>query len=245
MKELKTKLGCWLDLPSAQVADIVAGAGFDYVVLDLEHGVASAETLQMQLMALAGRAASVVRIPETNEGWIKRVLDSGADAVMVPRVETAADAAEIVQMARYAPEGRRGEGLPVVRASGWGRQSADYRAKWRANPGIVIQIESEAGLAEVEAITAVKGISQIFFGPSDYSASIGVELTDPAVMEAAGIVARAGAKRGLEVGTISLAPGTNGPLAAMGYSHIAVGSDVIQLVSALDSQLETARSELS
>ena len=240
----QTQLGCWIDLPSAQVADIVAGAGFEYVVLDLEHGVASTETLQLQLMTLAGRCRSVVRIPEMNEGWIKRVLDCGADAVMVPRVESASDAAEIVQMARYAPEGRRGEGLPVVRASGWGRQSAAYRARWRTEPGIILQIESAAGLAEVEAITAVKGISQIFFGPSDYSASIGVEITDGVVLEAAGKVAKAGAKHGLEIGTISLVPGTNGALAALGYSHIAVASDVIQLVGALDGQLDAARKEL-
>lgn len=242
--KLETKLGCWIDLPSPQVADIVAGSGFDYVVLDLEHGIASIETLQVQLMALAGRCASVVRIPEMNEGWIKRVLDCGADAVMIPRVETASDAAEIVQMARYAPEGRRGEGLPVVRASGWGRNSVKYRQAWRENPGIILQIESAAGLAEVEAIAATKGISQVFFGPSDYSASIGVAITDPAVLSAAETVSRAGLANELEVGTISLVEGTNKALATMGYSHIAVASDVIQLVGALDGQISAARDEL-
>lgn len=237
------KLGCWIDLPSPQVAEIVAGAGFDFVVLDLEHGIASLETLQVQLMALAGRCRAVVRIPELSEGWIKRVLDSGADAVMVPRVETAAEAAEIVAMSRYAPDGRRGEGLPVVRASGWGRGSADYRVRWGREAGIIVQIESPAGLEAVEEIVAVKGVTQLFFGPSDYSASAGFEITDPKVMEAAGQVAQVAAAHGLEAGSITLTPGATGQLAALGYSDIAVASDVIGLVSALDGQLEAAKAE--
>lgn len=236
-------LGCWIDLASPQVAEIVAGAGFDFAVLDLEHGIASLETLQVQLMALSGRLRAIVRIPEISEGWIKRVLDCGADAVMVPRVETATDAAEIVQMCRFAPEGRRGEGLPVVRASGWGRQSAAYRERWRREAGIIVQIESREGLEAVGDIASVKGLSQLFFGPSDYSASAGLEITDPAVMAAAGRVSEVASAHGLQAGSITLTPGATGQLAGLGYSHIAVASDVIGLVSALDAQLDAARTE--
>ncbi len=238
------QLGCWIDLPSPQVAEIAAGAGFGFVVLDLEHGPASLETLQVQLMALSQRCRAVVRIPECSEGWIKRVLDSGADAVMVPRVESAEEAAGIAAMSRFAPKGRRGEGLPVVRASGWGRKSMEYRSRWEREAGVIVQIESPAGLAAVDEITTVDGVTQLFFGPSDYSASAGLEITDPAVMAAAGKVAAAAASRGLEAGSISLVPGSVGQLAALGYSHIAVASDVIGLVGALDGQLAAARGEI-
>ncbi|MCK4861738.1 MAG: 2-keto-3-deoxy-L-rhamnonate aldolase, partial [Rhodobacteraceae bacterium] len=85
--------GCWLDLPSAQVAEIMSHVGFDFIVVDLEHGPASVETAQVQMMAIGTRARSIVRVPDGTEAWIKRVLDAGAGGVMVPKVESAEQAA--------------------------------------------------------------------------------------------------------------------------------------------------------
>ena len=105
------RIGCWLGLPSPEIAEIAAGAGFDFAIIDLEHGAIGVETAQRMLIALAGTATTaVVRVPEAAESWIKRALDAGADAVMVPRVDDAATAARVAGWATYGPEGRRGVG---------------------------------------------------------------------------------------------------------------------------------------
>ena len=131
------RIGCWLGLPSPEVAEIVAGTGFDFAIIDLEHGVIGVETASRMLMALAGSATlPMVRVPEAAEGWIKRMLDAGAAAVIVPRVEDAATAARLAGFATYGPEGRRGEGAGVARAAAWGRDAAGYRGRWRAGGGL-------------------------------------------------------------------------------------------------------------
>ena len=129
----RLQVGCWLGLPSPEIAEIVAGTGFDFALIDLEHGTIGIETAQRMLMALRRprRPLPMVRVPEAGEGWIKRALDAGAAAVMVPRVEDAATAARLAGFATYGPEGRRGVGVGVARAAGWGRDAAGYRGRWR------------------------------------------------------------------------------------------------------------------
>ncbi|MHA1128743.1 MAG: HpcH/HpaI aldolase family protein, partial [Alphaproteobacteria bacterium] len=157
------EFGCWLDLPSPQVAEIMAQTGFDFIVIDLEHGPASIETAQMQMMAMkATGCRAIVRVPEASEAWVKRVLDAGAQGVMVPKVETAAQAAEIASWAYYAPKGVRGDAWRVVRASGWGRGSDAYKESWNADGFVAVQIESVLGLANIKEIAAVKGVTQLF-----------------------------------------------------------------------------------
>jgi 2-keto-3-deoxy-L-rhamnonate aldolase RhmA len=240
-------IGCWLDLPSPEVAEIVATAGFDFALIDLEHGAIGIETAQRMLMALAGSGTeALLRVPEASEAWVKRALDAGAAMVMVPRVEDAATAARLAAWATYGPEGRRGEGLGLARAGGWGRQARAYRAGWVASGcGIIAQIESPAGLEAATEIAAVPGIAELFFGPADFSACLDVATSDPAVLQAARSVAGAAAAAGKRSGSFVFLGQDFASLAAMGHHRAARATDVGLLVRALDADLAAARKEIS
>jgi 2-keto-3-deoxy-L-rhamnonate aldolase RhmA len=238
------RIGVWLNLPSPEIAEIAAGAGFDFAIIDLEHGVIGVETASRMVAAFAGSAtAAFLRIPEPGEAWVKRGLDSGAAAVVVPRVEDAATAARLAGYATYGPEGRRGEGLGAVRAGGWGRSAPAYRSGWRAQGGLILQIESPAGLDAAAEIAAVPGVTQLFFGPSDFSACLGTGRDDPRVLAAGRRVAEIAYAAGRQAGTVTFPGAGYGELAAMGYDHVADVSDVSTLVRGLDSHLATARLE--
>jgi 2-keto-3-deoxy-L-rhamnonate aldolase RhmA len=238
------RIGCWLDLPSPEVAEIVAGAGFDFALVDLEHGAIGIETAQRMLMALAASGTEpVMRVPEASEAWMKRALDMGAAAVMVPRVEDAATAARLAAFATYGPEGRRGEGLAIARASGWGRAALPYRTQWREKGGLILQIESPEGVAAAPAIAATPGVTELFFGPSDYAGSIGAAPDDPRIGEAARAVAAAARGAGRAAGSFVFAGAGFDRLAAMGFSRAAAASDIVLLVEALDAHLVAARRE--
>ena len=239
------QLGCWLSLPSPEIAEIAAGTGFDFIIIDLEHGAIGIETALRMLMAFAASpTVPFVRIPEVSEAWIKRTLDAGAAAVMVPRVEDAATAARLAGWATYGPEGRRGEGLGAARAARWGRDAAGYRARWRARGGLILQIESPAGLDAAAEIAAVPGVTQLFFGPSDFSACLGTGRDDRRIAVAGRRVAEIARAAVREAGS-TLFPGYSfADLAAMGFSHLADVGDLSLLVRALDSHLAAARKDL-
>lgn len=237
-------IGCWVGLPSPEAAEIVAGAGYDFAIVDAEHGLIGIETAGRMLMAFAASpTVPVLRIPEASEAWVKRGLDAGAAAVMVPRVEDAATAARLAGYATYGPEGRRGEGTAVARATGYGRAAGDYRSGWRRQGGLVLQIESPAGVAAAAEIAAVPGVTQIFFGPSDFSACLGTGLDDPRVAGAAREVARAAGAAGREAGSVTFPGAGYRELAAMGFTHVLGASEIVLLVEALDAHLAAARQE--
>lgn len=233
--------GCWLDLPSPQVAEIMAQVGFDFIVVDLEHGPMSVETAQVQMMAIGDRARAIVRVPEGTEAWVKRVLDAGAGGVMVPKVESAAQAAKIVSWAYYAPKGVRGDARRVVRASSWGRDSEAYKVDWNGNGFVSVQIESVAGLANIEEISAVEGVTQLFFGPSDYSADAGVLVDSDETLAAAARVATVAKAHGLKCGSVTFPQGTPQALAGLGFTHISVTGDIAALSDGLDGSLLDAK----
>jgi 2-keto-3-deoxy-L-rhamnonate aldolase RhmA len=228
------RIGFWLGLPSPEIAEIVAGSGFDFAMIDLEHGVIGIETAYRMLMAFGGSATvPMVRVPDGSEAWIKRMLDAGAAAVMVPRVEDAETAARLAAFATYGPEGRRGWGLGVARAARWGRDAEGYLGRWRQDGGLILQIESPAGLAAAEAIAAVPGVTQLFFGPSDFAASLGTTLDDSRVSAAARTVADVARAAGREAGSVTFPGAGYAELADMGFTHALDDSDVSLLVRGL------------
>lgn len=239
-------VGCWLALPSPEIAEIAGDAGFDFVIVDLEHGAIGIETAIRMLMALSNSGTEAwVRIPEASEAWVKRALDAGAAALMVPRVESAESAARIAGWAGYGPEGRRGEGLVVARAGGYGRRAREYRTRWRASGQLVLQIESPEGLAAAPAIAAVPGVSMLFFGPSDYSASLGLAQDDPAILAAAAAIVAAARASGRDAGSVPFGPTDIAGLARLGFDHVARASEVPLLTRALDADLAAARQEVA
>lgn len=178
--ELKQRLlagqpqtGIWLGLANAYTAEIAATAGFDWLLLDAEHVPNDLSSLLAQLQALAAyRSHPVVRPPTGDAVVLKRYLDIGVQNLLIPMVETAEQAAELVAATRYPPRGKRGVGHVLARASRWG-QVEDYLARADDEICLMLQVESPQALANIEAIAAVEGVDGVFIGPADLSASMG------------------------------------------------------------------------
>ncbi|WP_235040463.1 4-hydroxy-2-oxoheptanedioate aldolase [Vreelandella profundi] len=165
--------GIWLGLASAYSAEIAATAGFDWLLLDAEHVPNDLGSLLAQLQALAPyNSHPVVRPPTGDTVLIKRYLDIGVQNLLIPMVETAEQAAELVAATRYPPHGERGVGHVLARASRWG-QMKDYLARADDEICLMLQVESQQALDNLEAIAAVNGVDGVFIGPADLSASMG------------------------------------------------------------------------
>lgn len=165
MNSSTTCLGTWLSTGSPVIAELIAVCGFDWVLIDLEHGCESEAALPSQLRALRGsRTQAIVRVGNPYPDLIARVLDWGADGIMVPRIESAAQASAIVEATRYAPRGRRGLSR-TVRAYDYGLRKPSDPAL--ISPLVMIQIETIEGVNQVRDIARVDGVEVLFVGPAD------------------------------------------------------------------------------
>ena len=162
-------LGTMLTLPSAAVAEILADAGFEWLFVDCEHGPMDVAAVQEVLQAVGDRCACIVRVPEGTDGEIKRILDAGAQGIIVPQVNTAAQAAAVVRACRYPPQGSRGVG--IGRAQGYGVRFSDYVSTANDEVVVVVQAEHREAVESIEEIAAVPGIDCVLIGPYDLSAS--------------------------------------------------------------------------
>lgn len=170
----QTLYGLWLALADQYSAEVCAGAGFNFLLLDGEHSPIDLRTILGQLQALAAYdVAPVVRPPTDDPVLIKQLLDIGANNLLIPMVEGEAQARRIVASTRYPPQGFRGVGSGIARAARWGNDP-DYMLDANDNICLILQIESVAGLDALEAIAAVDGVDGIFFGAVDLSASMGL-----------------------------------------------------------------------
>ena len=174
----RRQFGLWLDLADAYSAEICAGAGFDWLVIDAEHAPNDVRSVLAQLQALAAYPVEpIVRIAHGDTVTIKRMLDVGAQTILVPLVESAGQATALAQAMRYPPRGVRGVASSVVRASRWNRIPG-YVDEAETEICLVVQIETRAGLDALEKIAAVDGVDALFIGPADLAASLG-HLGDP------------------------------------------------------------------
>ena len=192
MKNLKAKLmanqltiGSWITLSNTAVAEIMAGAGFDWLAIDLEHSaITIGEAQQLIQIIELSRVVPLVRIGNNDPYLIKRVMDAGAHGVIVPMVNTKADAENAVSAVKYPPLGRRGVGL--ARAQGYGLEFEKYK-KWINKESIVIaQVEHITAIENLEEILDIPEIDGTIIGPYDLSASLGVpgEFNQQKVMNA-------------------------------------------------------------
>jgi 4-hydroxy-2-oxoheptanedioate aldolase len=169
----EAQIGLWVGLADPYAAELLATAGFDWLLIDGEHAPNDVRSLVGQLQAVAPYPVSaVVRPIEASTPVIKQVLDIGALTVLLPMVHTAAQAAEIVAATRYAPRGVRGLGSALTRASRWNGVEG-YVQHADDEICVLVQIESTEGLANVAGIAATEGVDGVFFGPADLSASMG------------------------------------------------------------------------
>ncbi|MBL6904325.1 MAG: hypothetical protein ISR27_02235 [Pseudomonadales bacterium] len=170
--------GAWLNLASPLVAEAIAAIGYDWVLIDAEHGPNDISSVLSQLQAVSAYpTVPVVRIPNHDASVIKRYLDIGAHNLLVPMVDTKNQARQIVEASRYPKAGIRGVGAGLARASRWSLQP-DYLQTANASVRLILQIESEEALHNLPEILTVEGIAAVFFGPADIAASKGL-LGDP------------------------------------------------------------------
>jgi len=169
----EVQIGLWLGLSDAYCAELAANAGFDWLLIDGEHAPNDLRGMLGQLQAVAPYPSHPVIRPVIGDtALIKQVLDIGVQTLLVPMVESAAQARELVKAIHYPPNGVRGVGSALARASRW-NSIPDYLDKADEQMCLLVQIESREGLANLDAIAAVEGVDGVFIGPADLSASMG------------------------------------------------------------------------
>ncbi len=239
----ETQLGLWLNAASPVSAEIAGASGFDWCLIDAEHGPYAPETIASQLKALQlGGTEAVVRVPVGEDWVIKQVLDLGARSLLVPMVDTADEAERIVRATRYAPSGHRGLGAGVARVSGWGRV-ADYATTASDQIGVIVQAETRAAIANLDAILAVEGIDCVFIGPSDLSADMGY-LGNSGAPEVQAVIADAASRiraAGKAAGIIHYNAADFPKYLGLGFNFLGVGADVSLMRTAFDERLAAAR----
>ena len=245
LSEGRVTLGAWIQVGHPAVAEILADAGFDWVCVDLEHGAIGMETMTDIFRTLAAfDCAPVVRVPANDPVWIHRCLDAGAQGLIVPMVNTAAEAEAAVREAKYPPRGRRGYGY--ARANAYGKRFDAYARRANEEIAVVVQIEHKDAVANLEAILDVEGVDGTFVGPYDLSGSFGVpgRLDHPAVRKALARYRTVCARRGKAMGMHVVRPNEkNVPQAVKeGYTLVALGLDVVFLEEGARAALKGARS---
>lgn len=219
--------GTWCNLGSSITVEMAGIAGFDWVLLDLEHGVGDQESLIAQVQAATAAATTpIVRIAWNDPVRFKRVLDLGVSGVMVPYVQTADEAYAAVRAMRYPPDGVRGV-ASLTRATGFGTAFADYFDRANHDLLTIVQIETPTALANVEEIAAVDGVDVLFIGPLDLSTAMGIQgqYSNPHFLDAVDAVTNAARSNGKASGTLVLSPDTLAPMIERGMTFVAMGSD--------------------
>ncbi|WP_426324154.1 aldolase/citrate lyase family protein [Microbacterium sp. E-13] len=223
--------GIWVCTGSPLVAEICAGAGLDWVLIDMEHSPNGLESVLSQLQAVAGYPVTpLVRVPIGDVVTIKQVLDLGAQNLLVPMVSSAADAEAVVAAVRYPPRGSRGVGSALARSARWNRVD-DYLQNADDHVSLFVQIETAAGVEAAAEIAAVDGVDGVFVGPSDLAASMGVlgRQTHPEVVAAVRRAFDAVRAAGKPVGVNAFDPAAADAYLEAGASFVLVGADVALL----------------
>lgn len=239
-------VGTWVTLGHPSVAEVLAAAGFDWLVIDMEHSVIGLREAQDLLRAAEAHGVpGLVRLPSNDPVVIKRVMDAGAAGVMVPMVNSAADAAAAVSAVRYPPRGSRGVGL--ARAQGYGAHGAfaAYRDGLDDTAVVVVMIEHVDAVAAIDEILAVDGVDAFIVGPYDLSGSLGLPgaLDDPRVTAALATVHAAGRRHGVPGGLHVVEPDPARLRAALdaGHRFVGYGLDVRFLDAGARAGLGAAR----
>ena len=236
-------VGTWCKLPAMESVELIALAGFDFIVIDLEHSMLSVETAYRLIgTARLSGVSPLVRVPGLDPGLMQRVLDGGAEGLVVPHVDSASQAREAVSAARFPPLGRRGAGS-TSRAGNWGAlDRAEYTRYGQDEVVLVAQIESREAVRAAAGIAAVKGIDALLVGAADLSADAGLAEDDPVMTAMASEVIRIATDAGLPVGNAGNGTGEAVRRAlAAGYSFTMLSNDASLLGAALRSAVAGAR----
>jgi 2-dehydro-3-deoxyglucarate aldolase len=234
-------IGTMVTLETPAPAEILAELGFDWLFIDGEHGPLETNDLLGLLRAVSHRLACVIRVPSAEEAPIKKILDLGADGVIVPMVNSADQAARVVRYARYAPAGSRGVGL--ARAHGYGLRFREYVESANERVAVIVQAEHAQAVENIEAIVQVEGIDAVQLGPYDLAASMGKmgQVDAPAVVEAIDHVIRTCQEAGIPVGWFGVSGEAVRPYMDRGCTLITAGVDTLLLADAARRLLQSLR----
>ncbi len=222
------QIGLWMSLANAYTAEICATAGFDWLLIDGEHGPNDVRSMLAQLQAVASYPGhAVVRAVSDDVALVKQLLDIGAQTLLIPMIDNAEQAERMVAATRYAPEGVRGVGSFIARVSRWGERE-DYLAHANEEVCLLVQVESRNGLDNLDAICAVDGVNGVFIGPADLAASLGHRgnASHPAVLAAIDDAIRRIVASGKAAGILTTDQALARHYLALGCTFVAVGMDV-------------------
>jgi 2-dehydro-3-deoxyglucarate aldolase len=240
MQTKKVEIGSWITLNHISIAEIMADAGFDWLCIDLEHSVTDYAEAQNLIIAIQSKGLKAyVRVGENNARIIKRVLDAGADGIIVPSVNSSLEAKKAVNAVKYPPHGTRGVGL--ARAQSYGFNFDEYRDVKSKEIKLIVQIEHIDAINEFEAIISMDGVDGTFIGPYDLSGSLGKpgEWDDPDFKEALEYYEKTVKKYNKLVGFHVIQPDKNLVLEKInkGYNFIAFSLDILFLGTMARNQL--------
>lgn len=211
------------------VAESLARSSANTLFVDMEHRamtIETAESLVRAVEATDDSVATVVRVPEGTDAWIKHALDTGADGILVPMVNSVAEAEDVAAAARYPPAGRRG--VAGVRAAGFGDTFDEYVADANESTAVIVQIETGAGLDAAPDIAAVDGITSLFVGPKDLTSSLAGAGNDPPAgfEESVAAVRTAAHENGCPAGIYGGDPETTAQRLSEGFDYVIAGTDL-------------------
>jgi 2-keto-3-deoxy-L-rhamnonate aldolase RhmA len=234
----RTSFGIFQGIASAAVSEILANRGFDWILVDMEHGTIGIETTGDLFAAIcSGGPTPLVRVPSNDQATIKRALDAGAMGVMVPMVNSREEAERAVSYCKYAPAGTRGIG--PGRASLYGVRMGEYLEAADAQVMVIPQAEHKDAVERIDDILSVPGIDAIFVGPYDLSCSMGLQgqVTHPEVEKAIAAVLVAAVRAGVAPGIFCMDAASAKRRAEQGFRFIAIGLDSVFLDNAVKGAL--------
>ncbi len=239
------QIGLWLGLGETFSAEICAGAGFDWLLIDAEHGPNDLRSILSQLQALAPYPTQpVVRPPQGDHVLIKQLLETGVQTLLIPMVESAEQAQGLVEAMRYPPAGIRGVGSALARASRWGRID-NYAHLANDQMCLLVQVETRAGYEQLDSILAVDGVDGVFFGSADLAASYGYlgESTHPEIVAAIELGLRRTRAAGKAGGVLCGDRQLNDRYRQAGANFVAVGIDALLLTAATTALCQSYKPE--
>ncbi len=234
LQDGKQQYGIFMAIPNTTVAELCAGAGFDWVLLDGEHGTFDLQSTMTNLQVLAAYpVSSIVRVVEGQTAVIKQVLDIGVQTILVPMIDTPEQAEQVVRACNYPTAGIRGVAAALVRASQWNRIS-DYLHKANDEICVIVQAETVTAIENIEAIAAVEGVDAVFIGPADLSASMGYigQPNHPEVIEAVSNGIKRIRSTGKQAGVMAVTKDLVEKYTEAGASFVGVGVDAALISSA-------------
>ncbi len=236
------QIGLWVSLSSNFAAEVVAGSGYDWVLVDMEHSPNDLNSVLAQLQVFAASGSTAIARPQWNDPvMVKRLLDIGAPGLLFPMIQTVEEAQAAVAATRYPPNGIRGVS-GSTRANAFGRVS-DYFDNIEKQTTILVQLETRSAIENTLAIGSVEGVHGVFFGPADIAADIG-KLGQPMCDEVWDLIRPAAQQlidKGIPVGTLVQDPDFASDLLNNGFSFVACGSDTGLLARSADALLAKVR----